>query len=486
MQRPHHDTTAIFHIVSLLLLSSLCTLNPIQAFAPSLTKQHHHPSFITTSSSSSKRTSLSSSTTSSPFSPSKVQDDDGPTPEQVPDEPIEITQDSLPELNYDENAHPVPHQPWRRGNTDGCDDPIEAPWRIEAEDIIRLAVSSVGAAVADVTWYMAAVVVTLEEDEISNADGETGEMEVRVQYAGDNVPQYYDPDDPEPEDDYGWYEGEEDGRLVSSIGNSNSDGADEDDGATSMMANDPYAEREFDEATGTYLPPPPRPTREAAVRNINHEEFEKYLANGMEVDMTDIDERIKNKLSMEEFQIALEELREAEMPEVSIEEMERKAKTLRARFLKSEDLRAYYPEEFAKVGFEEPLGEKLAMPNLERADGVDAHSLTVIAKAIVDALEDEAVEEKLQVLSRHEVILTSPGDEELYVETQRQFDAMRGEKVLVQTQDPFGSNRVLAGRLVDRNALDVIINVKGRMVTIPQNMVAYVEISRDNNEYEYE
>ena len=206
----------------------------------------------------------------------------------------------------------------------------------------------------------------------------------------------------------------------------------------------------------------------------------------MEVDMTDIDERIKNKLSMEEFQIALEELREAEMPEVSIEEMERKAKTLRARFLKSEDLRAYYPEEFAKVGFEEPLGEKLAMPNLERADGVDAHSLTVIAKAIVDALEDEAVEEKLQVLSRHEVILTSPGDEELYVETQRQFDAMRGEKVLVQTQDPFGSNRVLAGRLVDRNALDVIINVKGRMVTIPQNMVAYVEIPRDDDEHEYE
>ena len=53
---------------------------------------------------------------------------------------------------------------------------------------------------------------------------------------------------------------------------------------------------------------------------------------------------------------------------------------------------------------------------------------------------------------------------------------MRGEIVSVQTQDPFGSNRVLKGRLVDRNALDVVINVKGRMVTIPLNMVAYIAI----------
>lgn len=166
--------------------------------------------------------------------------------------------------------------------------------------------------------------------------------------------------------------------------------------------------------------------------------------------------------------------------------MERKAKGLRARYLRSEDLRAYYPEEFALVGAEEPLGEKLAMPNLERSDGVDAHALTIISKAIIDALEEHDVEDRLKVLSRHEVILTVPGDEELYVETQRQFDAMRGQKVMVQTQDPFGSNRVLTGRLVDRNALDIILNVKGRMVTLPQNMVAYVEIPRDAYEEEEE
>jgi len=42
--------------------------------------------------------------------------------------------------------------------------------------------------------------------------------------------------------------------------------------------------------------------------------------------------------------------------------------------------------------------------------------------------------------------------------------------VYVETRDPWGSNRVLGGKLVDRNALDVIINQdnSGRMVTTPR------------------
>lgn len=269
MLRNHQDLPGVHgHLISFLLLSSLYCLQ-IQGFTPSSIHilQHQVSPPLT-------QTLLASSTIKSPFPPSKVIDDDGPTPEQMSDEPTEITEADLPELTYDVNAHPIPHQPWRRGDTDGCEDPIEAPWRLEAEEIIRMAVSSVGSSVADVTWYMAAVVVTLAEDEISNANGESGEMEVRVEYAGDLAPQYYDPEDPEPEDDYGWYEGEEDGRIVSTIGNGDTD--DEED-ATSMMANDPYAEREFDETTGEYLPPPRRPSREAAVRNISHEQFEKYV-----------------------------------------------------------------------------------------------------------------------------------------------------------------------------------------------------------------
>eukprot|EP01083_Nonionella_stella_P135064 410863_1 len=180
---------------------------------------------------------------------------------------------------------------------------------------------------------------------------------------------------------------------------------------------------------------------------------------------------------MEEFQIQLDEL--AAESELTPDQIEERAVHLRARYLRSDDLAEYYPEEFKKVGKEVAL-DKLAMPSLEREDGVDTFALSIIGRAINDALSEPDVEDNIEILSRHEVILTSPGDEEHYVETQRHFDEMRGEVVHVQTQDPFGSNRVLKGHLVDRNALDVVINVQGRMVTIPLNMVAYVAIPRED------
>ena len=205
-----------------------------------------------------------------------------------------------------------------------------------------------------------------------------------------------------------------------------------------------------------------------------YEDFDKFEDDGMKIKLTDRDERItKKKLSMEDFQLYLEEY--AAEAGVSVDDLEDKAVELRARYLRSDDLEAYYPEEYKKIGREEAF-EKLAMPSIERADGVDTQALSVVARAITDALEIPDVEDRLQILSRHDLILTSPGDEEHFVETQRHFDQMRGQVVSVQTQDPFGSNRVLTGHLVDRNSLDVVINVKGRMVTIPLNMVAYVAI----------
>jgi ribosome maturation factor RimP len=398
----------------------------------------------------------------SAVAPSRVTDDDGLTPETTTEEPDFVEPEDIPELHYDEDATPIPHQPWRRGDTDGCEDPIDAPWRLEAEEIIKLAAVGVGADIQDITWYMSTIVVTLEDSMGWNVDGPSG-PEVRVE---DSVPPiWFDEEDPEPDDDYGIYAGEEDGRM---------EVEDEDGNISSGIANDPYEEREFDETTGTYNPAPSRPTREAAVRNMSYDDFETYENDGMKLKLTNRDERInKQKLTMEEFQLKLEEYA-AEQGMVA-DDLEEKAAELRARYLRSEDLAEYYPEEFNKVGKEEGI-EKLAMPSLERADGIDTHSLSIIARAITDALSDPDVEDRLEILSRHEVILTSPGDEENYVETQRQFDEMRGEIVSVQTQDPFGSNRVLKGRLVDRNALDVVINVKGRMVTIPLNMIAYVAI----------
>ena len=104
---------------------------------------------------------------------------------------------------------------------------------------------------------------------------------------------------------------------------------------------------------------------------------------------------------------------------------------------------------------------------------IDTMALSTVAEAILNALESE--EEELRVLDRHELILTSPGYIEV-LETQKQFDEARGKSVLVETQDPWDSNRTLKGTLIDRNAMDVYINVKGRMVTIPLNFVSCVRL----------
>jgi ribosome maturation factor RimP len=436
--------------------SSIISLFPLAPICQAFTIHNPRLPSTTTAAIITKATQLAALT------PSKITDDEGSTPPTTQDEPDLIDPSTIPELHYAKDAVPISHQPWRRGDTDGCQDPIDAPWRLEAEEIIHLATTGIGAEIRDITWYMSNIVVTLEESLNWRVEGPSG-PEIRVD---DSVPPiWFDEEDPEPEDDYGIYANEEDGRV---------EVEDDDGNISSGIPNDPYDEREFDEVSGTYLPKPSRPLREAVVRNMSFEDFAKYEDDGMKVKLTDRDERInKQKLSMEDFQIALEEYAAEEG--IFADDLEDKAADLRARYLRGEDFEAYYPEEYKKAGSEEAL-DKLAMPSIERSDGIDTHALSVIARSITDALEDPAVEDRLEILSRHDVILTSPGDEEKFVETQRQFDEMRGEMVAVQTQDPFGSNRVLRGHLVDRNALDVVINVKGRMVTIPLNMVSYVAI----------
>jgi len=111
---------------------------------------------------------------------------------------------------------------------------------------------------------------------------------------------------------------------------------------------------------------------------------------------------------------------------------------------------------------------------------VDTAALSTIAGVILDALTE--VEEELNILERHELILASPGAADV-LETQKQFNAYRGEPVIVETQDPFESNRVLKGKLLDRNAMDVYINQKGRMVTIPNCFVKCVRIPPPSNQH---
>merc|ERR1712071_392402 len=121
-------------------------------------------------------------------------------------------------------------------------------------------------------------------------------------------------------------------------------------------------------------------------------------------------------------------------------------------------------------------------PTSDPTMGIDTMALSAVAEAITEALAPQ--EKRLQILERHELLLTAPCGIDGMLESQKEFDDHRGYHVKVETRDPFKSNRTLKGKLVARTALDVIINVDGRMVTLPQNFVyqvyldeAFLEVS---------
>ena len=143
----------------------------------------------------SKFTALSSSR-----APSKVSDPSGPTIEAEPEVFPEVDYESIPEANYDESRIPIPHQPWRRGETAGCEDPVDAEWRKEAERMIKMGVDIVGGTYIDTTWYLTSVVVTIGMDFQAMPKDllREGGPEINIDTA--SKPVYYDPDDPEPKD----------------------------------------------------------------------------------------------------------------------------------------------------------------------------------------------------------------------------------------------------------------------------------------------
>lgn len=112
---------------------------------------------------------------------------------------------------------------------------------------------------------------------------------------------------------------------------------------------------------------------------------------------------------------------------------------------------------------------------------VNTASLSTIAGSILEALKER--EDELKVIARHEIILASPSNPRA-LDTQKKLDAAIGKRVAVRTHDPWESNRSLYGILVDRNSLDVYINQKGRLVTIPNNFVSGVELMLSEEEEE--
>jgi len=374
--------------VALAAVSSSLLPTPILSFTPTSSSTNYQQQHITQH--TSQPHTSSQSHTSLCYRPSTVIDPDGPTPPQTPDPFPEIDIDTLPEAHYDETNHPIPHQPWRRGDTDGCHDPINAPWRLEAESIISDAAYLVGCKVVDVTWYMAKCVVSLDEQTLNNnvvsyVDG----PEVQIMYPDESDISGHVYQDPEA--------GTEDEMFTEEDEILDYEQYDEDTEYEILKANMPV---EYDEVTGDELPPREPRSREERVMEMEEEYNSRYL--------------------------------------------------------------------------DEPRQEKPADGMFAHA--VDTKALSVVSQAIMKALSEDIIEEKLAILSRHDIILTSPLNNPCILDSQSEYDAARDLDVYVETRDPWGSNRVLGGKLIDRNALDVVINQdnSGRMVTIPNSMIHQV------------
>ena len=335
--------------------------------------------------------------------PSKVQDPDGPTPVPQAQELEMMDPEDIPELQEPMTTHdipaPIPYQStWRKGETDGCHDPISSEWRLQAADIITKAVDLVGGHVLDVTWYLTQVVVTVDDTQLPPMDllkdrGPQIEVQKPV------PPMYYDPTDPDPEEIWN-----------------------EEEGALFQHRTEHDKEQEEIQRQKMYV-----------AKDEDDPEDEPHVADFAPGDDIPI--------------LMDEEYREDVALRVTEEEQERQA------------------------NMEKPM-------DIEHLQ-VNTQGLSIVAQAILDALED--YEDELRVLQRHELILASPGPADV-LETQKQFDAYRNSPVIVETQDPFESNRVLKGKLIDRNSMDLIINKQGRMVTIPLNFVKCVRVPQSHLE----
>jgi ribosome maturation factor RimP len=327
-----------------------------------------------------------------------VEDPDGPTPtlEQKLVDVVDInTIEELREIDDpDDLPRPIPYQSWRRGDTAGCEAPIAAQWRRDAEEEITKAVELVGGRVLDVTWFLTSLLVTLDEDTMPPQDFIKDRGPV-IDIIEPGPPIYYDPADPEPEEIWD----------------------DEDD---------ILYERETEEEAA--LSAERKRNMYAPVSPDDEDPNEPRIP--VEADVTDIP-LYRN-----------EETRDDVAPLVAEEMQERHADS------------------------QQPL-------DLDTIK-IDTSVLSTIADAIIEALKLHETE--WRILARHELILSSPNPAIDCLETQRQFDAYRNHHVVVETQDPFDSNRTLKGKLVDRNAMDLILNIRGRMVTVPLNFVKCVRL----------
>jgi ribosome maturation factor RimP len=377
-------------------------------------------------------TTKTSTTPSSHFSitlfsttrkPSKVSDPSGPSPIVEEPEPELIDLKDIPEAHYDENNHPIPHQPWRRGLTFGCEDPIDAEWRREAERRIKLAVNLAGGTYIDTTWYLTWMDVTIGDDFQDNPL-------LKTLFRGDG------PEIKVVLDRHSYLEEDKDYDMYSEEGYSDVPKPLWEDEDAEHVFFERDVEGDAERANRTYAPAEEGESDDDLQLDPMQKELDHFV----------------DKEYREDMALRVKELR-----------------AIRATKLDEE----WHP---------------LQKWDEKRDEPINTGGLSVIANAILEALEE--VEEELQILSRHKLVMSAVSPKR-FLDTQKEFDNARGKRVRVRTHDPWNSNRSLYGVLVDRNSLDVYINQRGNLVTIPNNFVGGVELMEDfeeipDEEAEYE
>ena len=109
-----------------------------------------------------------------------------------------------------------------------------------------------------------------------------------------------------------------------------------------------------------------------------------------------------------------------------------------------------------------------------------AVDVTQLARAINNAFNDDGI--GLRIAETHEIEVTTPGASNL-IQGDVMFEAYKGFEVFCDFQDPKTKKvKKIEGRLVERNDEHTIINIKGRMKKIKNDMVLSVALPKAKKE----
>jgi ribosome maturation factor RimP len=95
--------------------------------------------------------------------------------------------------------------------------------------------------------------------------------------------------------------------------------------------------------------------------------------------------------------------------------------------------------------------------------------------------EFELREEELAVVTKFEILVASPGIGEV-LRSDQDFVSFKGFTVTVSTTEIYRKKTLFEGTLVERNADDVCISLKGRILKIPRTLINQVKLPKPKYE----